>query len=478
MTPPTGAGRPTVVVIGLGPGGVELLTAQTLDAIATTPVRYLRTTRHPAAVAIAGADSFDAMYEQHDTFGAVYDHIAETLVAAAVEHGRVLYAVPGSPRVLERSVDLLTTDARVAVDVIPAMSFLDLAWVRLGIDPVEAGVRLVDGHTFAVSAAGERGPLLVAHCHNQRVLSDIKLAVDEPGDTKVTVIQRLGLPDEVIETVAWQDLDREVEADHLTSIYIPKLTAPVARELMDFYGLVQQLRAECPWDREQTHTSLRRHLIEEAYETLDAIEDFDPETGHGADDLEEELGDVLFQVFLHSVIAAEEGWFELSDVARTVHDKLHDRHPHIFGSATVDSTEELLVNWEANKLVEKGRESVMDGVARALPALSLAEKTIKKASALGLPLGDELVDGSARVLAGVTADADAATVADALIALVGVARANGIDPEMALRSRASQAGERIRRAEAFTAVSDIDVISMSTDQITSLWISSEHPSGE
>ena len=212
----------------------------------------------------------------------------------------MIYAVPGSPRVLERSVEQLMADDRVAVELVPAMSFLDLTWARLGIDPVEAGVRLVDGHVFATAAAGERGPLLVAHCHNQRVLSDIKLAVDEPGDTPVTVLRGLGTDDETITTVAWADLDRSVAADHLTSLYIPELAAPVAVELVRFDQLVQTLRRECPWDRSQTHASLRRHLIEEAYEVVDAIDGFDPETGEGAEHLEEELGDLLFQVFLHA----------------------------------------------------------------------------------------------------------------------------------------------------------------------------------
>src|SRR5690606_14796713 len=117
-------------------------------------------------------------YEQADTFEEVYRGIADTVAAAAARHGEVLYAVPGSPLVLERSVQHLLADERVAVEALPAMSFLDVAWARLRLDPVEAGVRLVDGHQFAQAAAGERGPLLVAHVHANWVLSDIKLAVD------------------------------------------------------------------------------------------------------------------------------------------------------------------------------------------------------------------------------------------------------------------------------------------------------------
>jgi uncharacterized protein YabN with tetrapyrrole methylase and pyrophosphatase domain len=193
-------------------------------------------------------------------------------VAAATEHGRVLYAVPGSPAVAERSVALLRADGRVGVTLVPGLSFLDLAWVRLGVDPLAEGVRVVDGARFATDAAGERGPLLVSHCDRRSVLSDIKLAVDDPPAEPVTVLQRLGLPDESVTEVAWDDLDRAVEPDHLTSLWIPELAAPIAGELGAFAELVTTLRESCPWDREQTHQSLTRYLLEETYEALEALD--------------------------------------------------------------------------------------------------------------------------------------------------------------------------------------------------------------
>lgn len=439
--------RPSVVVVGLGPAGPELITPQALAALDAAPARVLRTARHPAASAVQDAVTCDDLYERAEVFDEVYRAVVDRVVAVAEERGSVAYAVPGSPRVLERSVEYLVGDDRVDVEVVPALSFLDLAWVRLGIDPVEAGVRLVDGHTFATAAAGERGPLLVAHCHNQRVLSDIKLATDEPGDTPVTVVQRLGCPDEVLAEVPWQDLDREVDADHLTSLYIPRLAAPVGLELLRFQELVVTLRRECPWDREQTHRSLRRHLVEEAYEVLDAIDGFDPDTGEGADHLEEELGDLLFQVFLHSAMGAEAGWFDLADVARTVHDKLHARHPHVFGDAEVSGTEELVADWEARKVAEKGRSSVLDGIATGLPALSLAEKTMKKANAIGFGLADRERDQLARRLEAVADEPSDQTVGAALMSLVGLARSEGVDPEMALRAEVVRASSEVRAFE-------------------------------
>jgi len=258
----------------------------------------------------------------------------------------------------------------VEAEILPALSFLDLAWARLRVDPVALGARLVDGRRFEESAAGERGPLLVGQCDQLHVLSEIKLTVDD--GPPVVVLQRLGLPDESVRTVAWDDLDRDVVPDHLTSLWIPALAEPVAGEVARFHELVRRLRAECPWDREQTHASLTRHLLEETYEVLEAIDHLDEDTGRGFEALEEELGDLLFQVVFHSVLAAEAGQFTLADVTRGIHDKLRARHPHVFEpGAPATDVAQLAVDWERRKVVEKGRASVMDGIPLALPALTL-----------------------------------------------------------------------------------------------------------
>ena len=373
-----------IVVVGLGPAGPELLTAEALAAIERIPHRFLRTTRHPAAVAVPDATSFDDRYEAEATMDAVYRGIVDDLVVAAAAHGEVLYAVPGSPSVAEHTVELLREDERVEIVVLASVSFLDLAWDRLGVDPVASGARLVDGHDFAVAAAGSTGPLLVGQCDRASVLSDIKLSVEDPGDLTVTVLQRLGLPDERVAEVTWNDLDRVVEPDHLTSLWIPGLAAPVAAELQRFAEVVRRLRAECPWDREQTHQSLTRHLIEESYEVLDAIDLLSTDEDEGYAALEEELGDLLFQVVFHATLGAEEGRFTLADVARGIHDKLVLRHPHVFAAVEVDGADEVVANWEAIKKEEKGRDSVFDGIPSGLPALLFALKIEKKAAATGL----------------------------------------------------------------------------------------------
>jgi tetrapyrrole methylase family protein/MazG family protein len=424
-----------VTVVGLGPGGPDLVTVGTLAEIERIPHRFLRTARHPAASVVAGATSFDHVYDDAAHIDDVYPAIVDALVGAASEHGEVLYAVPGSPRVAERSVDQLCADGRVDVVVHAALSFLDLAWVRLDVDPLLTSARIVDGRDFAVSAAGERGPLLVAQCDSRAVLSDIKLAVEGPPPPSVTVVHHLGLDDEAVFDVGWAELDRSFEPDHLTSLWIPELAAPVAGELAAFAELVRTLRAECPWDAEQTHHTLTRHLLEETYETLEAIEALDEATGEGYDHVEEELGDLLFQIVFHATIAAESGAFTLADVARGIHDKLVRRHPHVFAGVDVEGTDDIVRNWEQIKKAEKGRDSVMDGIPGDLPALLYAHKVLRKASSIGLEV---------RPAEGVT---DAAALGALLLAVVDAARRAELDPEAALRAAAARVREEAVASE-------------------------------
>jgi tetrapyrrole methylase family protein/MazG family protein len=469
--------RPRVVVAGLGPAGPEYVTTAVTAAIARSPLRFVRTARHPSADVVGPAETFDHLYETAATFDEVYLGIADALAGAAAEHGEVLYAVPGSPWVLERSVRHLLDDQRIECEVLPAMSFLDLVWDRLRIDPLEAGVRLVDGLQFATDAAGERGPLLVAHCHAGWVLSEIKLAVDD-FDGPVVILQRLGCPDEAVTTTSWSDLDRTVAADHLTSIYVPELAAPVGQELVRFHQLARTLREQCPWDIEQTHASLVPHLLEEAYEVVDAIQALDPDDPATDDELLEELGDLLYQVEFHATIAEQEGRFTMADVARGIHDKLVRRHPHVFGDVDVDGTSEVLANWDAIKRAEKGRASVFDGIPGALPSLAYAAKVQKKAAAVGFDWPDvdgalpKIAEEAAEVVAAVgtgEAAAVADEVGDLLFAVVNVARHLRVDPEAALRAAVTKFRHRFEAVERLAAERGLDLHTAGLAALDTLW---------
>ncbi len=441
--------RPRVTVVGLGPAGPELWTQATRAAIFEHEHRYLRTSRHPSADVVGEAISLDRHYEEAQHFGQVYARVVDEVVAGAIRSGRVLYAVPGSPLVAEHTVELLLTDDRVDVDLLPALSFLDLAWVRLGVDPLAAGVRVVDAHRFSVDAAGERGPLLVAQADTAAVLADVVAAVHDPPKEPVVVLQRLGTDDESVAEVAWDEMPSLVRPDHLTSLWVPRLAAPVASELQGLVDLVALLRLSCPWDAEQTHASLRPHLLEEAHEVLEALDCFDAQTGRGSEALEEELGDLLFQVVFHARIAADDGRFDLADVARGIHDKLRHRHPHVFpseqgrkagaGLGSVDSATDVLANWDIIKKAEKGRESVLDGIPATLPALALAQKVVRRASSL---------DGAPELPAPkVAVPAQEREFGELLLGLAAVAKKAGIDAEEALRTAVARYSAEVRAHE-------------------------------
>ena len=468
-----------VIVVGLGPAGPEYITEHTLTEIARVTQRYLRTGRHPSASLVPDAITFDDIYEVADTFADVYSEITDRLVAAAQQYGEVLYAVPGSPLVLERTVRALRADERIECVVHPAMSFLDVIYARLGIDPVEDGVTLVDGHQFATAAAGLSGPLLVAHTHANWVLSNVKLAVESAtGDEPVVILQRLGSPDELITHTTWAELDRTVEADHLTSIYIPHLAAPVGAELVRFHQLARTLREQCPWDQEQTHQSLVRYLLEETYEVVDALQALDPDNPSTDDDLVEELGDLLYQIEFHATIAEQEGRFTMADVAQGVHDKLVRRHPHVFGDVVATDTTTVLSNWDAVKQEEKGRTSIFEGVPHSLPALSYADAVQRKAAKVGFDWPDvdgawpKIAEESAEVQAAVAGDdADAVhdEMGDLLFAVVNVARHLGVEPESALRAATLKFRGRFEQVETLARDRGITLKTAGLPALDALW---------
>jgi uncharacterized protein YabN with tetrapyrrole methylase and pyrophosphatase domain len=196
--------------------------------------------------------------------------------------------------------------------------------------------------------------------------------------------------------------------------------------LLELVAVMERLRQECPWDREQTHRSLAKYLLEETYEALEAIETGD------LDHLREELGDLLLQVYFHARIAQEAGdrGFTIDDVAGDIADKLVRRHPHVFAGLEVEDADEVDRNWDSIKAAEKRRSSQLDGIPIALPALALADKTVGRAEKVG-------------VFPFVSGD-----LGDRLLSLVVEARARDEDPEQALRAAVRRLAEMVRAAES------------------------------
>lgn len=481
-----------VVAVGLGPAGADLVLPAARREIERIPIRYARTTRHPAiddlladGVELTGLDDH---YERGADLDAVYTSIADTLMSAAAQHGEICYLVPGSPAVAERTVALLR-EREVELVVVPGLSFVDLAWSRLGVDPME-GARVIDGHAFRVEAAGAAGPLLVAQCDSRFVLSDVKLSLLEvlEAEHRVTVLQRLGRDDERVFAVELAELDRSFEPDHLTSVFVDLGGAALAGELVRLVGVVERLRGPggCPWDQKQTHHSLARHLIEEAYEVVEAIEALPPEAPGGEVEvaperyaaLEDELGDLLFEVVIHSVLANEAGAFTMADVSRTVHDKLIRRHPHVFGTVDVADADEVVANWEQIKKAEKGGGSLVADITASLPSLIYTHKLFRKAAAVGLePGGDDaqrrLVEAAEALAAG-PADPEAA-LGEVLARAVALAASSGLDAESALRGWAGRFRDRFLTMERLAGERSVELATASSDLVAALWEDAGHP---
>ncbi|HTD50739.1 MAG TPA: MazG family protein [Acidimicrobiia bacterium] len=479
-------GKPHVVVVGLGPAGADLLLPAARAALERVPVRFVRTARHPAVDDLArdGIDlePLDLLYDQADDLDTVYAAIADRVVETARELGEIVYAVPGSPTIAERSVELVRA-AGIDVELIPGISFVDLAWWRLGIDPMH-GARVVDARAFAVDAAGTIGPMLIAQADSELVCSEVKLALLDslPPEHDITVLQRLGLPDEHIFTVALADLDRNVEPDHLTSLFVDTGDIAVGPALARLVALTERLRGPggCPWDAAQTHHSLRRHVLEEAYEVVEAIEALPADAPSGDipigayDALEDELGDLLFQVMIQSVLAAEAGAFTVADVARAVHTKLVRRHPHVFGDVRVADAAEVVTNWEQIKKSEQDDQSLVAGVTAGLPALIAAQKLFRKGASIGLQPDLDLGDAVRRLTDHDPADLEA-TLGAALAAVVAIGRAHDIDAESALASWARRYKDQFRRMEHLAADTNIDLATATDAQVHELWDQAADP---
>ncbi len=358
-----------LTIVGLGPGSRSYLSRDAYDALTSAEKVYLRTSWHPVLEELElEYESFDDAYEQAQDFDTLYRQIAETVYQASLG-GDVVFAVPGSPYQAEDTVRHLLemTDARV----IPGVSFVEPVLQALQYD-VTGGLMILDGLSDFRLPEDISGLLL--QVYSQAVASQVKLKLMEtiPDDRMVVIIKSAGIEDqqELIE-VALYELDHQPVFDHLTSLFIPAGQAR-HRTLEELVDVTARLRAPggCAWDSQQTHQSLKRYLIEESYEVLEAIDQADYEM------MEDELGDLLFQAVFHAQIASETGYFNIYDVIQGITDKLIRRHSHVFQNdiaATPDAVVEL---WEKNKQSERTLSDRLRAIPRVSP-LHYGMKAIK-----------------------------------------------------------------------------------------------------
>lgn len=457
-----------ITIAGLGPGDPELITRRVWRQLLAAPEVWVRTCHHPAVGAVAAhtqVHSYDYLYEQHHDFSAVYYAIAADVVARAAT-GDVLYAVPGDPSVAEATTLAIRLQAKakgLSVTVLPGVSFLEPTFTALAEDPIQ-GVQMVDATTLAAShhppGSTQQG-MLVVQLYSRFLAGDVKLTLMNvyPDDHPVTLVSGAGTDDMRLHAMPLYELDRHEHFDDLTTLWVPAL--PGASSYDALQEVIAHLRAPegCPWDREQTHESLRPYLLEESYEVLEAIDQND------AAALAEELGDLLIQVALHVQIATEEGEFKLHDVIGHVVEKLVRRHPHVFGDISVADSAEVARNWETIKQAERKQaggeqkqtqKNMLDGVPKALPALAQAQTTVGRLARVGYPLP-------------ALQAMDETELGRALLKLVEQAEVAGLDAESALRRAAGDLRTQLGEVEAEAAALGGALLDLSPQQQRELW---------
>jgi len=468
-----------ITIVGLGPGDPRYLTREAWEVLSTAEEVWLRTAHHPTVAGLPGhlaIRSFDDLYESAERFADVYQAIAGEVLRLGRRPQGVVYAVPGHPLMGEATVQQVLADAPkegLSVRIVEGLSFVEPTLTALGIDGLE-GLQVCDGIELAARHHPPLNPdlpALIGQVYSRALAADLKLTLmnQYPDDHPVVLVHAAGTGQQRTVHLPLYELDRQ-EVDHLTTLYVPPMPA-----VSGFEGLqdtVAHLRGPdgCPWDRQQTHESLRAGLLEEAYEAVEAIDAGD------MDGLREELGDLLLQVLLQTQIATEEGDFRMADVIAGIDAKLKHRHPHVWGGVVVSGADEVLARWERLKREEKGeRSSLLDGVPRALPSLLQAYLYGERAAHVGFDWADatgvmeKVREEMAELETARTEEEVEAEFGDLLFALANLARHLGVEPEAALRQANARFARRFRAMEDLARRRGLDLARMDLDGMESLW---------
>lgn len=472
-------------IMGLGPGAYEALTIGALKELKNNKNIYFRTEKHPTVDFLKDEgikfESYDHAYEKYDSFDDVYKYIAEDLITKIKDDEDLIYAVPGHPLVAEKSVINLIElckENNIQYEVLPAVSFVDAMMEALQVDPIE-GVKIIDAFDMKNQILDKRVGTIITQVYNNFIASEVKLRLLEgyEDDTEIIFVRAAGVEGlESIRKIPLYELDWQEDIDYLTSIYIPKDLGN-KKDFQDLLDIIETLRnpGGCPWDREQTHESLKSALLEECYEVIDAIENEDE------DALIEELGDILLQVVFHTSIGKEDGYFDIMDVIGGISNKMINRHPHVFGNEEANTSEQVLVNWDEIKKEEKGIKTLteeMQNIAKSLPATTRAYKVQKKAKKVGFDWDDvncamDKVKEELNEIKEVYNCEDKSIiegeVGDLLFACINVARFLEVDGELALDKTIKKFINRFSYIENEAIKNNKNLKDMTLEEMDKLW---------
>jgi len=475
---------PGIILLGLGPGDPNQLTREAWDVLASADEIHLRTRQHPTVSGLPASvkiHSFDDLYEDGESFDEVYSAITKRILELGRRPQGVIYAVPGHPFVAESTCPEIARLARaegLEVRIVEAVSFLEPTFSALGLDPYPH-LTLIDALTLGqahIPAFAPDQPVLIAQIYSRLVASEVKSTLNAiyPDGHPVRLVHAAGTRNQIVEDIALYEIDRSEHIGLQTTLYVAPLGEGTSLE--SFQEIVAHLRAPdgCPWDKEQTHESLRRHLLEESYEAIAAIDSGD------FDAMREEFGDLLLQIMLNSQIASEEGEFTANDVVKGIYDKIIRRHPHVFGDVKVDDVDGVLQNWE--KLKEKERKGkgenekgLLDGVPLSLPALSQAQAYQDRAARVGFdwPEVDGVLDKVREEIEEIKrAETDfelASEIGDLFFVLVNLARWKKVDAESALRGTNIKFRKRFGFVEQGAKKQGRNLSDMKLEEMDALW---------
>lgn len=473
-----------IEVIGLGAGDVDQLSLGIYRQLIEAEIPlFMRTQDHPVVKSLEKEgiiyEAFDSIYQENDQFELVYQTIVSELISKANKHGKIRYAVPGHPMLAERTVQLLLEQNEVSVDIVGGQSYLDDLFTALKIDPIE-GFQFIDATSFERAQVDYTHHIIFCQVYNQMIASEVKLELleDLPPEHPVIIAEAVGSLCEVLKEVKLYELDRSVELSNLTSIYVfPIAKVNLNHQFFRLKEIIATLRGPdgCPWDKEQTHESLRQFLIEEAYELVDAIDEADDEK------IIEELGDVLLQVMLHSQIGEEQGYFSIDDVIATISDKMIRRHPHVFGDVSVSGTKEVLDNWQTIKAKEKDRStgaSRLDRIPKAASTLVKADAIQKEANKVGFDWDDpkeiyKKIEEEIVEIRQALIEQDPKEIelefGDLLFSVVNLARHYNVSSDLALRRANEKFTARFQYMERYADEKGINLTEVSLDKLDEIW---------
>ena len=481
-----------ITLMGLGPGDIGSLTREAWDWILSIDTLYIRTMAHPIVDALPNGLAligFDDILDQHEEEDAV-STVVETILNLGLQPGGVTYAVPGHPLVGEATCEAILRRAKqreIPCRVIDGLSFLEPTFHVLGVDPF-GSLSLADGLTLSrlhTPDFSPSKPALITQISSAAIANRVKQALlaTYPPEHSVRLVHAAGTDQQVIQDLPLEKIDQSSYLGALSSLFIPALSPTSSFE--SFMEVIARLRAPdgCPWDRAQTHMTLRPFLIEEAYEALDALDKGNMQ------DLAEELGDLLLQIGLHAQIGAEEGDFTINQVIEGISNKLIRRHPHVFASVDVEDVSGVIQNWEAIKADERkesgesGKKGLLDGVPRALPALLQAEEIVER---VGRVKFDRLAElGSEDVIrsTGLKAlEADEAQLpeqlGELLLAITSYAHQKGIGAEDALRAAINRFRRQFDTMEAEALAAGEQLVDLSDEEKDQLWTNAAHQAKE